>query len=283
MTVVPNITTSSFIISTARVFVPPADIGVKQEDAVVGEVEKVTNQQLKLAQQKLAELQHHAYSQISKPTDVATLERIGMDSQGFLYWYNGSKIMFQSPNLPDQLAKPKESDLTLVCKSFVQWQNKLKLLRSSCHEADSKLAQIIKESFLPRVKIATKRKPKDPTSQLVPRTIPSTSAMQLHTVPPPSITFTNTSIAPTNIPPSHIQQQQVSQINPASLMTQGLQGSILVVPHSNVLSQGHGFPLLPVFANTAVIMPQNVSHPSLGIETRIQQLCLLTVRRKNHQ
>ena len=93
--------------------------------------------------------------------------------------------------------------------------------------------------------------------------------MQLHTVPPPTITFTNTSIAPTNVPPSHIQQQQVSQINPASLMTQGLQGSILVVPHSNVLSQGHGFPLLPVFANTAVIMPQNVSHPSLGIETRI--------------
>ena len=29
-------------------------------------------------------------------------------------------------------------------------------LRSSCHEADSKLAQIIKEIFLPRVKVATK-------------------------------------------------------------------------------------------------------------------------------
>ena len=72
VTVVPNITTSSSIISTARVFVPPADIGVKQEDAVVGEVEKVTNQQLKLAQQKLAELQHHSYSQLSKPTDVVS-------------------------------------------------------------------------------------------------------------------------------------------------------------------------------------------------------------------
>ena len=51
-------------------------------------------------------------------------------------------------------------------------------------------------------------------------------------------------------------------------MPQGLpQGSILVVPSSSVLQQapGHGFsamPLLPVFANTAVIMPQNVPHPS---------------------
>ena len=77
VTVVPNITTSSSIISTARVFVPPADIGVKQEDAVVGEVEKVTNQQLKLAQQKLAELQHHSYSQLSKPTDVVSNSIIG--------------------------------------------------------------------------------------------------------------------------------------------------------------------------------------------------------------
>lgn len=58
--------------------------------------------------------------------------------------------------------------------------------------------------------------------------------------------------------------QQASNLTSLQV-PQGLpQGSILVVPSSTVLQGGggaagfSGVPLLPVFANTAVILPQNI-------------------------
>lgn len=43
-----------------------------KEEPTVSDVDKVTTQQLKLAQQKLAMLQKHSFSPLYKPTDIVS-------------------------------------------------------------------------------------------------------------------------------------------------------------------------------------------------------------------
>ncbi len=41
------------------------------------------------------------------PTAQASLERIGVDSKGNMYWYDGGKNMFLSPLSNDTAYKPR--------------------------------------------------------------------------------------------------------------------------------------------------------------------------------
>lgn len=48
----------------------------------------------------------------------ASLERIGVDSKGTVYWYDGGKNMFQSPPSNDPAYKPRYDSHTRKCDAL---------------------------------------------------------------------------------------------------------------------------------------------------------------------
>ena len=51
----------------------------------------------------------------------ASLERIGVDSKGTVYWYDGGKNMFQSPPSNDPAYKPRYKSIIRVVHTCTQY------------------------------------------------------------------------------------------------------------------------------------------------------------------